>query len=119
MLEAALLVGSTADWRTGCATDRLATVSQPVDDSVANPRMYQMVWDPALRRHAWVDITRSVSGGSVTGVIDRRFLGVIAIMSIPGQLPIPALSASALFWLAVMLLVVGSGFTARRAVARG
>jgi hypothetical protein len=119
MLEAALLVGSTADWRTGCATDRLATLSQPVDDTVTNPRMYQMVWDPALRRHAWADITRSVSGGSVTGVIDRRFLGVIAIMSIPGQLPIPALSASALFWLAVMLLVVGSGFIYRRVSARG
>ncbi len=89
MLEAALLVGSSADWRTGCASDRLATLTQPVDDSVVNPRMLQKVWNTVLHRYDWVDITDSVSDGSVTGVINQRFLGVIAITSIPGAQVIP------------------------------
>ncbi len=37
MLEAAMLIGSTADWRTGCASDRLATLTYPVDDSRRQP----------------------------------------------------------------------------------
>jgi len=119
MLEAALLVGSTADWRTGCASDRLATLTQPVDDSVVNARMFQMVWNPVLRRHTWVDITSSASAGRVTGVIDHRFLGVIAIMSMPGQFPIPTLAAKQLFWLALMLLGFGGWSIYRRVTTPG
>lgn len=107
LLEAAILVGSTADWRSGCASDRLATVTIPIDNSVVSPHMFQKVWDPVSQRHAWVDITDTASGDSITGVINGRFLGVIAIVSIPGQLSVPALSGTMLVWLVLAVLGIG------------
>jgi hypothetical protein len=49
----------------------------------------QKVWNTVLHRYDWVDITSSASDGSVTGVINSRFLGVIAIVSIPGSQLVP------------------------------
>ncbi len=114
-LNAALLVGSTADWRNGCQSDQLATLTYPIGSAV-NPHMFQLVWDPASHQHQWVDITGTVSGGNVTGTINGHFLGVIAIVSIPNHtgIAVPALSWTMLTLLAAIVLGTGAWATRRR-----
>ncbi|MCA1601953.1 MAG: hypothetical protein LC776_10050 [Acidobacteria bacterium] len=72
------LISSSADWRSGGGNRMLAEVCVPADNG-SNAGLFQLQFD-SKRGYSWKDVTTRVSDAKVCGGLNKKFLGVLAVM---------------------------------------
>lgn len=103
MPQGVLLMASSADWRSACASDNLGDVTLSVAGANRSSRVYQLFWRPGTGNFQAQDITTSADNGQIRGRLTADFTGVLFVFTVP---EIPTMSEWAMIFLASLMAMI-------------